>query len=527
MNATPKWIKYISIAILVLGLILRFHNLDLHPYWNDETYTSVQMYGHDYNTKEFKSKIHNRIITAQDLREYLYPSPTASTGDTVALIAKKEPQLSPLYFILDRFWVSTFGNSIAIIRSFSAVIGVLVALAFYWLSMELFHSKTTAWITVALVAVSPFHLIYSQEARPPMLWILTIVLSHIALLRALRQPKAGNWILYSLSIVLSLYSYLFSLLVLAGHVLFVLIYERFRFSKKVISFLVSTLAALICFSPWLLIFSSNVNKAYQWEYGPIYKMPFWYITRWLHNLGIVFADFNVGEISPKVAQISYSLILLLILFIVILAWRFFYRNGDKLTHIFLTSAIIIPLLPLFFKDLIVGGGVTQVIRYLSPCWIAIELIVAYWLGNQIESAKFPKLAWQSLLVLLLLLGLSSDILMTSSELWWNKLDANFFRQYADQVIAKAKNPLIVNDDSYIPAAVSLSTSVDPKVRFLLFSEDADIRIPNGESEVFLFRPSKKLVKKFQKNYKLEHVPLKDAYPGGGITSEHFYRVITN
>jgi len=532
INSTQKPIKYIAIATLVLGLILRFHNLGLHPYWHDEVYTSLQMGGHEYsiehNTPVFKTKVQNRIITAQELDKFLYPNPASTIVDSVKLIAQNDSFESPLYYVLLRFWVDIFGNSIAVIRGFSALLGVAVSISIYWLSMELFRSKTTAWITLALVSVSPFHLIYSQEARCLMLWMLTIVLSHIALLRAINQPKAINWIFYSISLILALYSFLLSVLVLAGHIVFLLVYDRFRLSKRVINFLVSALSAFVCYCPWLIsavYFIFNFHISMPLSYKSILKVPFWYLSRWLHNLGLVFADFNVGEISPKIHQILYALLLIAILCMVIVAMRFFYQHSNKLNHIFLLSAIVIPFLPLFFKDLISGGGYTQVIRYLSPCWIAIELIVAYWLGNKIESKKTPRIIWQSILTSLIILGLSSDILMTNSELWWNKLDANFFKQYADQVVSKAKHPLIINDDSYIPSVISFSSMVDPNVRFFLFSENGEIHIPKGESEVYLFRPSKKLVKKIQKNYTLEHVPLKDAYPGGGITSEHFYRVI--
>jgi uncharacterized membrane protein len=31
-----KWIKYVAIVFIVLGLFIRFHNLDLRPYWGDD-----------------------------------------------------------------------------------------------------------------------------------------------------------------------------------------------------------------------------------------------------------------------------------------------------------------------------------------------------------------------------------------------------------------------------------------------------------------------------------------------------------
>jgi len=529
MKDIPKWFKYIVIVVIVLGVLLRFHNLELRPYWGDEAATSVEIHGSDYDSPEFQNKFFNRVITAKELNKFLYPDTRSNAVKTLSLIAKKEPQLSPLYFILQGFWIKIFGNTIATIRSFSALLGVLVVLSIYWLSMQLFHSRTTALIAMAIVATSPFQLVYSQEARPYMLWSLIIVLSNIALLRAVNKPGPINWIIYCFSIILSLYTHIFSLLVYAGHVLFLLIYEKFRITRKLISLIISAIAALFCFSPWMFNFILNTDKSPSWSFDKFYNIPFYYLLHYFHNLGIVFADFNVGVISPKIVQIFYALLILGIITIVILALRFLYLKGDNLPRSFLISVLIMSFLPLFLKDLFLGGGVTQVIRYFVPDWLAIELIVAYWLSNKIRLAGRPKIIGLGLLLSLLLIGLISDLLMTNSDLWWNKLEGNFYRQYANQVIAKAKNPLLITDDPYFPAAVSLSTLVDPNVRFLLFSGNAEVHIPSGESDVFLFLyiPSEDMIKRVQKNYKLEHVALKGAYPGGGINSKHFFRVITN
>ena len=36
----------------------------------------------------------------------------------------------------------------------------------YWLCLELFESSVTAWLAVAIIAISPFQIVYAQEARP-------------------------------------------------------------------------------------------------------------------------------------------------------------------------------------------------------------------------------------------------------------------------------------------------------------------------------------------------------------------------
>jgi uncharacterized membrane protein len=62
--------------------------------------------------------------------------------DTVKGLATEEPQLSPLYFILARFWVQLFGPQVAAVRSLSAGISLLVFPRVYWLCWELFRSAS-------------------------------------------------------------------------------------------------------------------------------------------------------------------------------------------------------------------------------------------------------------------------------------------------------------------------------------------------------------------------------------------------
>ncbi len=523
--STSKWFKFLAIAFLILGIIFRFANLGIKPYWNDESFTSVQLYGFDYNAPSIKQQIEQRIIDAEQVQHYLYPNPRSTMGDTVSLIAQKEPQLAPLYFILEKAWIALFGNSVAVIRSFSAVAGILLLPAIYFLAMELFSSQSIACLAVILIAISPFFLMYSQEARPYSLWSLTIVLSQIALLRAMRKNKANNWLFYVLATILNLYTYVFSLLILLGQGLYVLLFEKFRLTRRGIAWLICALMGLIGFIPWLMIFLPNTNKANQGSFLPIPKAPVQYMMRWIRSLGLVFADFNVSETSSKMQQIFYAMVLLAILALVSYAIYFLVRTDKTLARLLLLSTLFVSFFPLFFKDLLTGGGVSTSPRYLIPCWLSIVLIVAYLLVKQSEQTQLPKLLWSTILSLIILIEFSSSLFMIKSELWWNKAQANLDRQFANEVLNKAKHPLVISDN-YFPGPLSLSISLNPQVRFLLFSEQSVGRVPANESEVFLYRPSQVMLKGLKKDHQLEPVLLKDAYgPGGDLLEPHFFRVL--
>lgn len=178
----PTWLRFLIIIILVLGLFFRFVNLDRKIYWMDETYTSLRISG--YTESEVAQQLlEGQILSLQDLHQYQRINPEKSIVDTVKGLATEEPQLAPLYFILVRFWAQMFGDSVVAIRSFSAFLSVLAFPCIYWLCLELFESSLVGGLACMLLAISPFQLVYAQEARQYSLWTVAILLSSASLLR--------------------------------------------------------------------------------------------------------------------------------------------------------------------------------------------------------------------------------------------------------------------------------------------------------------------------------------------------------
>ena len=84
------------------------------------------------------------------------------------------------------------------IRLLSALISLLAFPAMYWLCLELFNSKLISWAAVSLIAISPFHVLYAQEARDSSLWIVSFFVLRAALLWAIRKKQILPWIVYLL-----------------------------------------------------------------------------------------------------------------------------------------------------------------------------------------------------------------------------------------------------------------------------------------------------------------------------------------
>ena len=122
----------------------------------------------------------------------------------------------------------------------------------YWLCLELFDSSIVGLVAIALIAVSPIHVLFAQEARQYSLWTLTTLFSSVSLLRAMRLNTKFSWSVYAISLALSFYTFIFSGLVTIGHFIYVAISERWQMSKRFINYLLSSLLGVLTFVPWII-----------------------------------------------------------------------------------------------------------------------------------------------------------------------------------------------------------------------------------------------------------------------------------
>jgi len=127
----------------------------------------------------------------------------------------------------------------------------------YWLCQELFKTPLVSWVAVVLFAVSPFYVAYSQEARPYSLWIVTIIGSNIALLRAIRLQNRQSWFFYTISLTIGFYTSLFSIFVAIGQSIYVNFLEKFCFTQTLKKYLTAFCLGIVSFIPWLIVVFYN------------------------------------------------------------------------------------------------------------------------------------------------------------------------------------------------------------------------------------------------------------------------------
>ena len=185
----------------------------------------------------------------------------ASAGgveDVLSSVLRKELPAAPLHFLLTHF-VLSLDDTDFLLRFPSVVFGVLTVAATYSLGTQLF-GRRIGLVAAFLLAISPFHIRYSREARAYAQLMLLSVLSLYCLWRALSEARAKWWIGFATFTALGLYTHLFALLFLLAESVFCVGVGLLAASRpqelpearrKAASFVASLLAIAMLYAPMM------------------------------------------------------------------------------------------------------------------------------------------------------------------------------------------------------------------------------------------------------------------------------------
>ncbi|MGB7708609.1 MAG: glycosyltransferase family 39 protein [Microcoleus sp.] len=526
-----KWLRFLIVVVLIIGIFFRFANLDRKFYWIDETYTSLRVSG--YTEAEMLKQIsYQQITSPSDLQKYQQINSEKTLTDTLNSLATEDPQHPPLYYILARYWAQWFGSSVTAMRSLAAVISLLVFPSIYWLAWELFESANVAWMAIAIFAISPYHILFSQEARQYSLWTVTTILSTAALLRSMRATDANqnpiwlvyHWTIYAIMTTLGFYTHLLFVCVAAAHAIYVAVIANWRDVKTFIAYYVAALLALIAFMPSLVNVVENFNQIRSTTVWAQQTNLLRLVTRWVGAVSIAFFDFGIDGTASATQLALLIPLSIIILALVGSAIYFLCQHTPKRVWLLILLTIATTALFLAVPDIMKGGRRSTNPRYLVPCYVGIQLAVAYLLSVKISSnfANFKQQRlWKTAIVALFSAGIISAGMSSQADSWWNK-GSGWLRAELEvaSAVNQASKPLIVSDAN-IAYIMPLSYRLEPKVKLLIEPrcytscyKNRDLalakpkipRIPNGFSEVFLYKPSSALRSGIQQqNYQIDSV----------------------
>lgn len=516
------------IITIAVGVCFRFINLDYKVYWHDEVYTTMRAAG--FTRLDIDNEIfQNQFLTVPDLQKFQQIKPDSTAADTIRSLAIEDPQHPPLYFLMARGWMHLFGNSTLASRVLPVLLSLLGLPLMYGLAIELFESRLVAWLSTVFLALSPFDILFAQTARQYSFLTTTVIASSWLLLRAMRLSTWQHWGWYTLSVAIGLYVHPFFTLTVAaqgGYVLLIAALgklprqvsleggrssqpqsqsqsQSWSFSRffsffqwrLLIAFLVSIVTALILYSPWIFVLSTNLQRASattDWtraSVGLIYLSKLWELS-----FTSLFVDIDFGFDSPFTYLFRLPYFLIIIAAVYILC-----RRATRSAWLFVLSSMLVPFLMLALPDLVLGGKRSAVSRYLISCYPAIQLAVAYSLTIGLNSGKA---FWRWILGLLLTSSIISSWISLQAESWWNK-DLSYLNADVAHVVnaaAEKTSPILFtdigNDYTNTGDLISLSYKLNDNVRFFLVSQPPDLQPLANQladaSTVLTFRPSEKL-----------------------------------
>lgn len=497
-----RWLQILLITVLLLGIVLRFVNLSHKPYDTDEVRGVLRASG--YTSQEFIDLTYTgAVFSVPELLNYQKPTGERTVGDALQAL-RGNPEHPPLYYLSMRFWMQLWNATLGS-RVWSAVLGVLVLPAAYWFCLELFESPLVGWITMALLAVSPFQLLYAQQARQYSLWVMAIFLACAALLRAMKSNTVKDWGIYGATLALGFYTHLFFVWVGLGHAIYVAMTEELwkrRMSKAIVQYALASIAAIVAFSPWILVFLTSRDRTEnttRWvssfNTGILNRIEYW-----VHNLGLIFMDFNqdVNWRNP-----------LPLLFVVLLGYAVYVlcRRTHWKVWVFVMLLIGVTGVAQVVPDLLFGGRRSLLSRYLIPTYVGIQVAVSYLLATQLTNAQlkgWQQRVWQVVLALVLSVGIASCTVSVLAPSWWTK-GSSSINPPVGEVVNRSSRPLVVTDASHT-FVLSLIHFLKPEVSLQLLPEDEAKRAaidpifpkPGLQfSDVFLYFPSQELLEQVQ------------------------------
>ncbi len=181
----PKSVRYL-LFILATGTFLRFFHLGTKGLWGDEIWTAEW-------SRPGILHIFSHLSRPPDM-----PLMYALTHIS-------------LFFGQNEFWV----------RLPSALFGILGIYLIYLVSRLMTRKKEVALVSSYMLAISPFHIWYSQEARYYSIWIaLTLAASFYLLVALDEMTRIYPWVAFAVIAVLSIYTHLLSLWIVLSLLLF-------------------------------------------------------------------------------------------------------------------------------------------------------------------------------------------------------------------------------------------------------------------------------------------------------------------
>jgi mannosyltransferase len=245
------------LAVCLLGLALRLIGLEQEDYWHDELfsyYTAKQSFGPMWQT----------------------------------IINDVHP---PLFYLVFHYWLNLLDRLLSL-RLFAVLWGVLTIPVVYLVGKKAIRSDV-GLLAALLLAVSPFHVKFSQELRMYTMYPFFLALAMLATICALRYKKWRFWVMLAVTNALMFYTHYHTAFHILGQAVFVAAYlvkkTRVRIRWQAGASYALTAALIVLWAPVILHQWQVKQVAYTWVPEPTLSDLFYTIfVAYFYGLEVVY-----------------------------------------------------------------------------------------------------------------------------------------------------------------------------------------------------------------------------------------------
>jgi len=451
----------LALFAVIVGTAARIDGLNRNLFWEDEAFSMLRITGHVESDLYglFDGKVHSpeSMLAIERL------APGRGIGATLASLSE-EPQRGPLYYALARAWAGIFGDGVARMRAFSALLGIAgIAFAFL-LGRRIAGGDVGGAMLAALVALAPVDVRFSGQVREYVAIADAALASAWLLLRAFERGTALRWIAYAASILVGLFvSPLFLTMVFAHFVAACVVARRSR--AQFFAWCAAAGVPCLAFAPWFvqsLAAAPAHARDVSWLLGTY--APKALFTKWIFNIGAVFFD-------AEVARLAFVVVLVPILALVAFALAHALRGGDALKRALALAMTFAAVALVIGVDVLRHAHYEGVTRYQMTTWVGIDMLVAMLLAGWVGSER-RILRWAGVgsFAFLIACGTFCAIFDRSYALWWDDNEHIDERRVAATIASSGVPAFVIatDNDGAGEYALVLARYLPPETEVLLY-----------------------------------------------------------
>ena len=409
----------------ILGLVLRFANLDAKPASSIEIATVGYSLGHGFNAIAI-----DRIVSLDTLLSPLRLDTSIAYGEIFTRLRNQSTH-PPLYFWLTRYWISLWLQNgdlvtLQIARSLSAVFGTLAIPAMFGLSWVAFRSRLVGHFAAICMAISPYGIYLAQEARHYTLTVLFVIASLSCLFKTLeliqQRITIPIWLglIWTVVNALGIATHFFFTLVLAAEAIAVVVFWSFHRGDRLGNYIrglsvagVGTLAGGLVWLPIVRGISGNEMTSWiqtSYQLNEI-LLPVPRLIAWMITMVMLLPVEGTSTLVTICSGVAVLLALIWTVPILIKQWRSLWRNSATRSSMIMISGYLLGCLLIFLLVIYgMGKDVSLAARYHFVYFPGLILLIAVALASccrafGFNSASILATAKNRVVVLLLILGL--------------------------------------------------------------------------------------------------------------------------